>query len=489
LWHDGSNSPSFTVTGAGLVHVTLQSDCWQISDTLEIIEDASGPMIDLGSDTTVCEGETILIEAGTPGVDYLWHDGSTGSSFLATTTQQIILQISNACGIDTDTIFVTVDGSGPDVELGEDTILCEGTSLVLIPEISGAATLQWQDGSDNASFTVNGPGLYSLQASNICGVASDSILITAGFIPQDFSLGDDRVICEGETVTLNAPLTSDALLWQDGSANTSFIANEPGLYNLQIVNACGITADTIKISLMPAPQDFSLGADHVICPGETITLTAPTTSDALQWSDGSTSETLITSSGVIWLNITNSCGTAQDSISIAINQDILATDIDPLYQICDGESVALDVTQTFDAQYLWSTGAITPDLQLTESGIYIVTITSECDVTETSTEIVTEDCDPLNVFVPNIFSPNGDNINDLLLVLTNFPERIADFQFTVFDRWGNVIFFSKEINTGWDGSFRESPVNPGVYIYTVRWRDMDGTPIVVIEHGDITLIR
>lgn len=95
------------------------------------------------------------------------------------------------------------------------------------------------------------------------------------------------------------------------------------------------------------------------------------------------------------------------------------------------------------------------------------------------------------IFVPNIFSPNGDGINDELLISVGaFVESIQSYE--IFDRWGNLVFTQNNIlpsdpQLSWDGTFRNKPLNPAVYAYRLVARLRDGSS--VIRYGDVTMIR
>jgi gliding motility-associated-like protein len=95
------------------------------------------------------------------------------------------------------------------------------------------------------------------------------------------------------------------------------------------------------------------------------------------------------------------------------------------------------------------------------------------------------------VYIPNVFSPNGDGINDVFTVYGNKDvERIVELQ--IFDRWGNQVFINREfppneINFGWDGPFRNKDMNPAVFAYWARVRYKDGTEAP--HKGDVTLVR
>ena len=90
-----------------------------------------------------------------------------------------------------------------------------------------------------------------------------------------------------------------------------------------------------------------------------------------------------------------------------------------------------------------------------------------------------------NIFVANAFTPNDDGNNDRFSVSN--PFAVTDFiSFEVFDRWGSQMFFSTDIFESWDGTFQGSEVNPGVFLYRVRFR-CDG--VEETKTGSVTLIR
>jgi gliding motility-associated-like protein len=101
-----------------------------------------------------------------------------------------------------------------------------------------------------------------------------------------------------------------------------------------------------------------------------------------------------------------------------------------------------------------------------------------------------EESDP-KVFIPNVFSPDADGINDMFTVYGNKDVEMID-ELQIFDRWGNQVFVNTEFppneeNYGWDGSFKNSVINPAVFAYWARVRFKDGTEGSF--KGDVTLVR
>jgi gliding motility-associated-like protein len=106
-------------------------------------------------------------------------------------------------------------------------------------------------------------------------------------------------------------------------------------------------------------------------------------------------------------------------------------------------------------------------------------------------EIMIRVSDEIAIFIPNVFTPNGDQVNDLFFVSANpFIKEIEEL--AIYDRWGNYIFkrfmFSPNVpGDGWDGSFFGKPVDPGVFAYKVVVRFKDGRR--KFYYGNVTLIR
>jgi gliding motility-associated-like protein len=88
------------------------------------------------------------------------------------------------------------------------------------------------------------------------------------------------------------------------------------------------------------------------------------------------------------------------------------------------------------------------------------------------------------IYIPNAFSPNGDNENDVLYVR---GELIASMIFRIFDRWGEMVFESRERNLGWDGTFRGRKLDPDVYDYYLEAECIDGENSII--KGNVTLLK
>lgn len=492
-WSDGSTGPSLTVNGAATVYATISNSCGVSSDTAGVTLLPSPPQVDLGPDQTICPGETFVMDPGLTGVGYVWQDGSVNPTYQATVGGTYMVTVSTVCGSTSDTLTLMESTTGPMVDLGPDIEACEGETVTIRPSISGVQYL-WQDGSIQPELTVNSSGAYSLMVSNLCGVDMDTVLVEFNPLPPPQDLGGDTSLCEGQSLVLHAVTGPGmAVSWQDQSQQPTFTVTTAGIYSVVVENQCGLTTDEVEVSYTYAPEPFDLGPDSVICRGELVVLSAPASPYMIRWSDGSAAPILtVHAAGVYSLDISNECGMVSDSVEVAVNQDVPLVQLQPEWLWCPGDQFTLHAEQSFAATYLWNTGATSSFITVNTPGVYTVEVKSACGEAGGSSEVLEkDDCLEGPVFyVPNVFSPDGNGINDVFSVYTDQPDQVISMQGKIFDRWGNLLFESAGQTFSWDGRFGEALMSPGVYVYVIKvmYTSASGQKEYVLT-GDVTLIK
>jgi hypothetical protein len=315
LWQDSSFDSVFTVTEQGIYFVEISNLCGSASDTVQI-NYQTPPVISLGNDTVLCADDTLLLSAPY-GYDYLWQDGSLDSVFTVTEQGTYFVEISNLCGSASDTVQITYQAP-PTISLGNDTVLCAGDTLLLSAPYGH--DYLWQDGSFDSVFTVTQQGTCFVQVNNQCGSASDTVEITYQ-TPPVISLGNDTVLCVGDTFQLYVPSNDYSLLWQDGSTDTVFSLTSSGTYWLSASNICGTNSDTIKLDFSYPFVD--IGQDTVVCNNTNISFDAGVWS-SYEWSTGANVPTISLSGQdtllAIWLTVEDEYGCiATDTISVVFD--------------------------------------------------------------------------------------------------------------------------------------------------------------------------
>jgi gliding motility-associated-like protein len=211
------------------------------------------------------------------------------------------------------------------------------------------------------------------------------------------------------------------------------------------------------------------------------------------WSNGANTNTITNlSSGNYSVIITdnNGCTTTNQITITAIPNPTLTTPFSP-QTINQGESVSLSVSGA--ATYSWSpaTGLTcntcsSPTASPTSNTTYTVVGTDLNGCTATATITVLIDYDCAELFVPTIFSPNGNGPakNEQVCVYSNC---IQEMEFAVYNRWGQQVFITNNPQQCWDGTFAGKELTTGVYTYRLYVKQLDG--ITVNKSGNITLVK
>ncbi len=193
LWNTGSNSSSLSVNSPGLFWLKVTDGGCSKSDSI-IVTYKPSPIVNLGKDSTLCEGQILQLHAGNPGTTYLWQDNSTAADFQVSKEGMYFVSVNKAGCIVSDTINVAYKLK-PRFSLGPDQLICQGQSIILQPSNNENWQLRWQDGSSKSSIQITQPGLYGLTATNTCGTNSDEVLFTKGlckvYVPNAFSPNGD----------------------------------------------------------------------------------------------------------------------------------------------------------------------------------------------------------------------------------------------------------------------------------------------------------
>lgn len=243
-WQDGSADASLKVTASGWYWLEVtQNGCVRRDSAL--INNVPRPVVNLGRDTTLCVGKTLLLSAGNPGKKYRWQDGSSASTFTVGAAGTYWVDVENLAGCVTRDSIRVIFLTPPVVFLGNDTTLCDGQRLTLRKFLPGVQYL-WQDGSTQASYTITRPGKYWVRASlDVCS-ESDTILVGFQANPPVVFSGD-TVLCRGSKLLLTASVPGATYQWQDGSTASGFLVKQEGVYAVTVRQGGCTTTSTKRV--------------------------------------------------------------------------------------------------------------------------------------------------------------------------------------------------------------------------------------------------
>lgn len=192
-WSNGSTAGTNLLYGAGSYWLKVTQRGCSAYDTINVAT-RPAPVVFLGNDTVLCEGESKLLSPGNAG-SYVWQNGSTSSDYLVTDAGNYFVTITEQGCSTRDSVRIDYRYK-PFFTLGNDTFLCKGMEMTLSPEVNDVnASYNWQDHSTQSYYTIIREGIYALTVSNECGSYSDSVLVVPGIctlmIPNAFTPDND----------------------------------------------------------------------------------------------------------------------------------------------------------------------------------------------------------------------------------------------------------------------------------------------------------
>lgn len=278
---------------------------------------------------------------------------------------------------------------------------------------------------------------------------------------SSLELGSERFFCSFDSITINAGGGKDSYLWNTGDTTSTITVNSTGTYFLETRKGICVIHDTVKISEYPPIHKPLLFNDTASCVSEPLVINTDTGFVDYLWSNGSTSKTLGTSdSGTYTVIVHNKFG-CENSDTINITRyplpytDITHEMVDEIF--CTDSMVQLNAGVGFNS-YLWNTGEISELIITNQSHSYwvIVSDTNNCSYRDS----VDTDCSTY-VVVPNVFTPNGDGINDTFFVIGLHPNK---WKMTVYNRYGKRSYYNENYDNSWNGE----GLSDGIYFFLLE---------------------
>jgi gliding motility-associated-like protein len=489
------------------------------------------------SNPVFCQGDSstlAVVSSGTIAATYIWSptaglNTTTGTTVTATptvTTTYTVNATTGGCPSLPQITTITVHTVSPLSITPSSTIICNGNSTTLTTS-NGLAVYTWMptaaiSGSTNTATVTATPTVtttYSVTGQDAFGCHYDTTTAIVTVINITTLATSNSPVCKGSSINLigNSVSGSPTYSWSgpnsySSSSSTPSVSinnatvNDGGVYTLTVsVSGC-LTTNTVNVIVNSLPIISVTPSTETVCPGTAATYTAFgalsyiwTPSSSLNSSTGAVVTANPSSTTVYSVSGTDGNGcSAIATVTINVNPVVANMSANP--QTGNSPlSVQFTNLSTGGNSYVWNygNGSNQTTISLTDTtthtiypnaGTYTVTLitsnttgTITCMNEDTLVIIVTE---AYSIIVPNVFTPNGDGINDNYMVKS---EGVSALNVEIFDRWG-LKMFSSSINSPWDGKTAGGKDAPdGTYFYLINATSNKG---VSQEYkGFLTLIR
>jgi gliding motility-associated-like protein len=469
-------------------------------------------VLDIGlsaSTTSICKGEStnlsLVISNATTPVDVTYTAGSSNPVTLANVTDGYTFSVSpqvttvytitgntnflKCCsGSSSNTITITVKPLPVVVANASSLVLCQGDSTKLFG--TGANSYIWnQSALDQTYVSPNQTTMYTVIGANSDGCSNDSsVQVSVNPVPDVVVSSNFSEVCFGDPVTLTAA-GATSYTWSDGVTNgQSFIPSVTTTYTVVGSNQFNcIDSATINIVVHPLPPVLANASDLSVCFGEAVTLYG-TGATTFQWNNGVTNNLSFIPENSTTYTVVGTdqflCSSS-DNIQIIVFPAIpFSLGQDPI--ICPQNPIQLSIDQTFSS-YLWSTGSTSPQITVNYPGEFYAVVIDEngCAYTDTIEVKMSVDCFPA-LYVPNTFTPNEDENNNTFKI---FGEYVDFFEMKIYNKWGELIFESNDLNSGWDGTYGGVLCPDGIYSYEIKYSFTTDDASLFRQIGHVNLIK
>jgi gliding motility-associated-like protein len=461
-----------------------------------------------------CDGQAVVIPAGgSPGYLYQWlPTGGTGASEtgLCPGTYSVTVTDNNGCTVSTS--LAVTQPSPVVVNATGSTTICLGQNTNLSAAASGGTggfTYNWTGVGIGATQTVSpvSPTTYIVTASDANGCISLPAAVTVNvtsLTTANLTVSGSAAICSGNSATISSLVSGSTgpvtISWSGGlgSGNGPFTVSPATstTYIVTVTDACGNSVTgSVPVVVNPLPV-VSLQPQVLTACEEVNAVFSETsgsnTGATYHWEFGdgyASAQTnpvhVYTSSGIynISLTVTSADGcvnTAATTYNVTVNQGSQAdfsalgldgTTIRPVYQFENHSQNA--------ASYIWQFGdgsvstLDAPQHTYAEKGEYTVTLITSSSAGCMDTISKKIEVKPVfTIYIPNAFTPDGNSTNDYF---TAKGDEISEFKMMIFDRWGEMIYQTEDIQRGWDGRAKggNDIAQNGVYVYKIVVRDFE----------------
>lgn len=477
----------------GWLHASIMTSCGEIRDSVLITIQASPGPVNIGPDTTICQSNTIILNAHKGYATYLWNTGATDSLISITTPGTYYVNVADSCGnFFADTIMVSAAPPVP-ISIGPDRTKCNSDTLHIQapPGFIGYSWLpNYNISSTNTQQVIVNPAVdtsYTIMAEKTPGCFGyDTVHIIVNQSPP-INLGPDRGFCTGDSLDLDAGPGFNQYQWSNGN-NTQQVA----VYSTGVISIIGTTVqgcrsfDTLVVPNVYALPVVSLNKDSSLCTGNPRILDAGAGFTNYAWNTGSSSQSItVNNIGVYSVNVTDNNGCkADDTTKITTLLPQPAGFLSRDTSICLYDRMQLKPTTNFN-QYTWSTGSRGSAITINQPGIYWLQVKDGNNCVGKDTIIVDPKVCPTAFFMPTGFTPNNDGKNDILRPLLR--GNVVQYKFRIYNRWGELIIETTDPNKGWDGTLQGKPQTSGVFVWMCAYQ-FDGEPAKA-QQGTVVLIR
>jgi gliding motility-associated-like protein len=529
---DNTQNPVYTYSAAGTYNVTLTvstpSNCSHTVNKSVTVDAA--PVANFNFSDVCLNAPSNFTDASTSNVgainQWSWNFGDGNNSnqqnpshtYTSEGTYDITLTVTSANGCPNSITKQTTIFPLPVASFNIPAVCLNVSSDFTDASVVNSGTItawNWNfgDGStsvqQNPSHTYLNPGTYNVTltvtTNNNCSASGIQPATVHELPVADFSVSN---ICLGfpaqftDISTTGSGSTVSNWQWDFGNAGaTSNIQNPVYTYTISGNYVIMLTVTDNNGCIDDNSKSVSVFENTTACYGEadgsaTAIPSGGNGTYSYLWSDGT--QTALNNNlfaGDYFVTVTdgNGCTVSGTASVTETSAAVIPFAVPDSQRIIFGDTVTVVISSNFDPNVVYS---ISPDYNLScttcdtllaypnKTTVYTISATDTSTGCKGSGEFIIRVDEKYILYVPNVFTPNNDGINDDIRV---YAKGLKFFHWYIFDRWGEQVFYSDDISTPWDGTLNGKQLNPDIYVYHVKLGYLTG--VIKEEKGSITILK
>lgn len=277
----------------------------------------------------------------------------------------------------------------------------------------------------------------------------------------------DVFVCQTNNLVIGQFVNGATYKWNTGETTPTINVSKSGLYYFDI-NFDDITLVRDSINVTIEKTTVTLGNDTSICQDDYFTINLDTTYEDYLWNDGDkNSYKEIHNVGEYFFTAKKlACNIKSDTL--IVSRTLIPRIIEPMKDtlICENSPLVLSINADGNDGLIWHNFHTDTFTTVSTGGTYWVKAFNKCGEVIDSVKVSSENCDCYD-FIPNVFTPNGDGVNDNFSFQSNcIPSNYYNLK--VYDRWGTKLFDSNNHEEKWDGMYKGKLCPTGVYSYILQ---------------------
>ncbi len=297
---------------------------------------------------------------------------------------------------------------------------------------------------------------------------------------------NNMVVCKPITAPFTITSTNtvcERYMWNTGEQTRTINIKQPGKYWCQASNRCNLYIDTFNVTMYH--DSINITIDTSFCNSADYVLSVPENGSYYTWSTGAvTSRINLHEPGVYTCSFIRDCWHYTYLYRVAAHVPTPFHSIEDTV-LCKDKAGLIGNNYNGQVKYKWSTGETDCCIRPHVTGQYSLTVTDDCVTFTDTINLTVNDCTQC-IWLPSAFTPNNDGRNDQLKTIPSCP--INKFTLRIFNRWGQEVFTTQDIQKGWDGMHGAHLADVGTYYYLVEYSTAWSAEIKTIK-GDVILLR